>query len=197
MQFAPQIMDIPIELALDDEKSAPASQTTMEVTETSIKILGIIFEYALNKFNNTKEQLAAGTPKFLSAIDQFVVVGTQVQMCLPAFPFKSANKVDKVFGILPDKAEQLALERLHTMCLRIGDVYPPGAKLTVISDGLVYNGLSNTRLAIALAVSHLLRWSFFVNRFVGYTGSRHLGLWGGSTQNGGPEGVSSYRLLQT
>lgn len=144
MQFPPQIMNAPIELALDDDKSSPASQTTREVTETSKDILGIIFEYALNKFDDTKEQLAAGRPKFLSVIDQFVIAGTQVQMCLPGFPFKSANKIDKVFGILPDKAEQLALQRLHTMCLRIGDVYPPGAKLTVISDGLVYNGLSNT-----------------------------------------------------
>ena len=171
LPVAPQIMDSPIALALDNGQPSPASQTTREVTETSEKILGLIFEYALNKFNNTKEQLAAGRPKFLSVIDEFVVVGTQVQMCLPAFPFKSANKVDKVFGILPDKAEQLALERLHTMCLRIGDVYPPGAKLTVISDGLVYNGLSITSLAISLAISRLLKRSFFIDRLVGYIGS--------------------------
>lgn len=113
----------------------------MEVTETSSKILAIIFEYALNKFDDTIERLAAGMPKFLSVIDQFVVTGKQVDMCLPAFPFKSANKVYKVFGILPDKAEELALERLNTMCVRIAEVYTPGAKLTIISDGLVYNGL--------------------------------------------------------
>jgi len=116
----------------------------MKVTGTSNAILNIIFEYALNKFDDSMEQLAAGRSKFLSVIDQFVIAGTQVEMCLPAFPFKSANKIHKVFGILPDKAEELALERLDTMCIRIGDVYPPGAKLTIISDGLVYNGPSNT-----------------------------------------------------
>ncbi|KAL9601178.1 MAG: hypothetical protein Q9219_002678 [cf. Caloplaca sp. 3 TL-2023] len=113
----------------------------MDVMETSNKIIDIVFEYALNKFNDSTERLAAGRPEFLSVIQQFVNKGTQVVMCLPAFPFKSANKTEKVFGILPDKAEELALERLNTMCIRIGDVYSPGAKLTIISDGLVYNDL--------------------------------------------------------
>lgn len=144
MQVVPQAMDAPIGLALDHEKSSHASHTTMEVTKTSNKILDIIFEYALNKFNDYIEQFAAGRPRFLSVIEKFVIEGTQVEMCLPAFPFKSANKIEKVFGTLPDKAEELALERLNTMCIRIKDAYPPGAKLTIISDGLVYNGLSNT-----------------------------------------------------
>ena len=63
-------------------------------------------------------------------------------MCLPAFPFKSANKVYKAFGFLPDKAEEIALARLHAMCKRIEEIYAPGACVTIISDGLVYNGSS-------------------------------------------------------
>ena len=128
---------------LDNEKSCGIFNTTTEVRDASNKILNIIFDYALNKFEDSVEQLAAGRPKFLSVIDSFVAVGSQIEMCLPAFPFKSANKVDKVFGVLPDKAEELALERLNIMCQRIEDIYPPGAKLTVISDGLVYNGSSS------------------------------------------------------
>ena len=144
MQFVSQVTNAPVGFALVDEKSSHVSHTTMEVMETSDKVLDIILEYALDKFNDSMEQFAAGRPTFLSVIDRFVKAGTQVEMCLPAFPFKSANKVHKVFGVLPDKAEELALARLNTMCIRIGDVYPPGAKLTIISDGLVYNGLSNT-----------------------------------------------------
>ncbi|KAK8018327.1 hypothetical protein PG991_007517 [Apiospora marii] len=105
----------------------------------SAAILAIVFDYASNKFDDTVHRLAAGTPKFLSVIDGFVLAGQPVEMCLPAFPFKSANKVYKVFGILPDRAEELALERLNTMCVRIGEVYAPGAKVLIISDGLVYN----------------------------------------------------------
>ncbi|KAL8945037.1 MAG: hypothetical protein Q9216_000021 [Gyalolechia sp. 2 TL-2023] len=147
MQFVPQTTDAPVDapvgLAPHAEIETPchALHTTMQATETSNKILDIIFDYALNKFNDSIERITAGRPKFLSVIDHFVVAAAQVEMCLPAFPFKSANKVSKVLGILPDKAEELALERLNTMCIRIGDVYPPGAKLTVISDGLVYNDL--------------------------------------------------------
>ncbi|TGO89797.1 hypothetical protein BPOR_0093g00080 [Botrytis porri] len=101
-------------------------------------ILNIIFNYALNKFDDTEDRNNAGKPKFLSVIEKFVSSGIPVEMCLPAFPFKSSNKVHKVFGILPDKAEEIALDRLNTMCLRIGEVYQPGAKCTIISDGLIY-----------------------------------------------------------
>ncbi|RFU76422.1 transferase family [Trichoderma arundinaceum] len=125
-------------LPINTEK---CSNGALEATEVSIQILAIIYEYALNKFDDSLDRLAAGTPKFLSVIDRFVIAGESVEMCLPAFPFKSANKVYKVLGILPDKAEELALERLNTMCARIGDIYRPGANLTIISDGLVYNDL--------------------------------------------------------
>ncbi|KAF4996083.1 hypothetical protein FDECE_12579 [Fusarium decemcellulare] len=85
--------------------------------ETSSRILAIIFEYALDKFDDSKDRLAAGMSKFLSIIDGFVMAGKPIDMCLPAFPFKSANKVHKVLGFLPDKAEELALQRLDTICL--------------------------------------------------------------------------------
>ncbi|KAF4961576.1 hypothetical protein FGADI_200 [Fusarium gaditjirri] len=111
------------------------------VHAVSSKILDIIFEYALNKFSDSKERLEAGKPKFLSIVGKFVATGTRVEMCLPAFPFKSANKAYKVFGVLPDKAEEIALDRLNTMCIRIGEIYQPGAQCTIISDGVVYNDL--------------------------------------------------------
>ncbi|MCJ1419552.1 hypothetical protein MMC32_005907 [Xylographa parallela] len=145
MEVLTQVTNGAMKLDLNDEKASFISYDsmgwTMEASETSTKILAIIFEYALNKFENSFEQLAVSTPKFLSVIDQFITAGKRVDMCLPAFPFKSANKVYKVFGILPDKAEELALERLNTMCVRIAEVYAPGAELTIISDGLVYNDL--------------------------------------------------------
>jgi pyoverdine/dityrosine biosynthesis protein Dit1 len=117
------------------------TEVDSDVSDTSSKILDIIFDYALNKFNDSKERLEAGRPKFLAVLNKFVAVGTRVDMCLPAFPFKSANKAYKVFGILPDKAEELSLGRLNTMCVRIGEVYPPGAQCIIISDGIVYNGM--------------------------------------------------------
>lgn len=139
-------------------KDLPAtSQTATDAgRQTSRLILDIIFEYALNKFDDSRERLEGGSNNFLSVIDTFVAAGTMVEACLPAFPFKSANSVYKVLGTLPDKAEELALERLNNMCLRIQEVYPPGARVTIISDGITYNG----------------RLSFFVNLYIFRTNLR-------------------------
>ena len=126
-------------ITLPCNNSAVASVTS-GMENISTKILEIIYEHALNKFDDSKERLAAGTVKFLTVIDQFVQAGERVETCLPAFPFKSANKVYKVLGSLPDKAEELALQRLNHMCARIKDVYKPGARVTIISDGITYNG---------------------------------------------------------
>ncbi|KAM3499606.1 hypothetical protein MY10362_007154 [Beauveria mimosiformis] len=107
----------------------------------SQSILDIITQCALNKFDDSAQRIVAGTPSFLATIDAFVAAGQEVQACLPSFPFKSANKEYKVLGSLPDKAEELALARLNTMCRRIREIYPPGARVTIISDGMTYNDL--------------------------------------------------------
>ncbi|KPA39399.1 hypothetical protein FLAG1_07752 [Fusarium langsethiae] len=146
-------------------------QTEVEthVSDISSKILDIIFDYALNKFNDSKERLEAGRPKFLAVLNKFVAAGTQVDMCLPAFPFKSANKAYKVFGILPDKAEELSLGRLNTMCVRIGEVYPPGAQCIIISDGIVYNDL--------LSISDRDTWAYgqALRKLASAKGFKHIG----------------------
>ncbi|THC88914.1 hypothetical protein EYZ11_011643 [Aspergillus tanneri] len=90
---------------------------------------------------NAHDRWAQGAARFVSIIRRFVENDLPVQMCLPAFPWKSANKVYKVLGVLPDKAEEVALKRMNTICEEMGRVYKPGAELLVISDGLVYNDL--------------------------------------------------------
>ncbi|KAI4180083.1 MAG: hypothetical protein L6R41_007473 [Letrouitia leprolyta] len=108
-------------------------------TAISTRILSIIYKYRLNKAAH--DRWAEGVPKFLDIIDNFVRKSQPVQMCLPAFPFKSVNKVNKVLGSLPDRAEEAALEHMNTMCDEISAIYAPGARLLIISDGLVYNDL--------------------------------------------------------
>ncbi|KAI4167697.1 MAG: hypothetical protein LQ343_007016 [Gyalolechia ehrenbergii] len=110
-------------------------------TATSAKILSIIYKYRLTKAADAHDRWVEGTPKFLDIIENFVRQAKSIQMCMPAFPFKSANKVYKVLGTLPDRAEEAALEYMNTMCAEIKAIYSPGAKLLVVSDGLVYNDL--------------------------------------------------------
>ncbi|KAG5788460.1 hypothetical protein H9Q69_012483 [Fusarium xylarioides] len=112
----------------------PNQKAIWETNDTSARILAIISDYAFDKFGNSRERLASGMINFLSVINRFVMADKPVDMCLPGFPFKSANKINKVLGFLPDKAEELALQRLDTMCLRIRDIYSPGARITIISD---------------------------------------------------------------
>lgn len=108
--------------------------------ETASKILRIIDRYRLRKSHNAPEKADEGALKFLALIYSHVKAGEAVPMCLPAFPFKSPNSTTKVLGRLPDRAEELALAHMNGLCLAIKDVYAPGATLTIISDGLVYNG---------------------------------------------------------
>ncbi|KAI0399761.1 transferase family protein [Xylaria palmicola] len=116
-------------------------RTEQEVTEISRLILEIFFDHALNKIDHSEAGFERGAQNFVPVVSRFVATGKRVEACLPAFPFKSANKVYKVLGKLPDRAEELALDRLNTMCKRIQKIYPPGAQVTIISDGITYNDL--------------------------------------------------------
>lgn len=130
---------------LNDVPDAEFSEGKSTITLMSTRILEVVFDYALNKFDDTRDRLEAGRPRFIEVLNKFVRAGAQIDMSLPAFPFKSANKVYKALGFLPDKAEEVSLERLQNMCKRIEEFYKPGAKVVIISDGLVYNGLFHTK----------------------------------------------------
>ncbi|KAG0155713.1 hypothetical protein PDIDSM_2886 [Penicillium digitatum] len=139
----PKSIQTPISTTVesDDNQFDTSLQSDGQVKEISRLILDIFLGYALNKSNYSEERLGDSADGFLSVIGQFVSKGARVQACLPAFPFKSANKVYKVLGSLPDKAEELAIERLNILCKRVQDIYPPGASIVIISDGITYNDL--------------------------------------------------------
>ncbi|OTA58838.1 putative pyoverdine/dityrosine biosynthesis protein [Hypoxylon sp. EC38] len=107
--------------------------------ETASHILSILSRYKL-----AKDAVLAKTHhgvNFLAHVYSRVAASESILMCLPAFPFKSPNTSTKVLGRLPDKAEEFALAHLNGLCAAIGDIYTPGARLMIVSDGLVYNDL--------------------------------------------------------
>lgn len=61
-----------------------------------------------------------------------------IHLILPAFPGKSPNPA-KVFGRNPDMAESLALSFLNELCLKVKEIYPPGAEISLCSDGRVFS----------------------------------------------------------
>lgn len=105
--------------------------------ETASRILKIISRYRLAR--DPLGKINDGV-NFLVQIYSKVLVRETILMCLPAFPFKSPNTSTKVLGRLPDKAEEFALAHLNGLCASIADIYTPGARLMIVSDGLVYNG---------------------------------------------------------
>ncbi|RKP03361.1 hypothetical protein CXG81DRAFT_24016 [Caulochytrium protostelioides] len=64
-----------------------------------------------------------------------------IPFVLPAFPFKSPNAAKKVIGVLPDRGEELAFERLNVFTAGVAAVYPPGAYTIIFSDGRVFNDM--------------------------------------------------------
>lgn len=80
-----------------------------------------------------------GKPLFKGKILSQMEKHQAIRLILPAFPWKSVNKFDKVTGVLPDFGEQLALCRLNQMCEDIKKIYPPGAMVYIATDGLVFD----------------------------------------------------------
>ncbi|KAF5878166.1 putative transferase family protein [Botrytis fragariae] len=123
---------------------APAPVHTPDLstsTETlPRKILRIIQSYGQNEPDPTGSPWL-GMVKFDPIVQKHVADCEPIKMVLPAFPWKSVNKVDKVLGRLPDFGEELALARLNQLCNDIGEIYEYGAEVTITSDGLVYSDL--------------------------------------------------------
>ncbi|KAK3689021.1 Pyoverdine/dityrosine biosynthesis protein-domain-containing protein [Podospora appendiculata] len=128
-----------------DSSLDPNNNADPNVSDNAQKvcdILGVIYRYRLESCGGPLPDADdRATRQFHALIYNQVRSSQPVRLCLPAFPFKSPNSQSKVLGRLPDKAEEFALAHINGLCAAIGDIYTPGAELTIISDGLVYNDL--------------------------------------------------------
>lgn len=122
---------------------APAEETqcgedNSNNLELSSRIVDIVSRYELP----SKGDIGPETnTRLLAQVNARVLQRQPILMCLPAFPFKSPNTSSKVLGNSPDKAEEVALAHLEGLCAAISHLYEPGARLMIVSDGLVYNGM--------------------------------------------------------
>jgi len=76
----------------------------------------------------------------LPRVERAVCARKPVHFIIPAFPGKSGNP-EKTLGALPDLGERLALQFLQSICNEIRAIYPPGARITICSDGRVFSDL--------------------------------------------------------
>jgi len=153
------VADIPpvLELSAQKEKEATVEVREVEITppatppssafdnhdQLASDILDIIQRYGQHLPPADGDESHAGVwlgkPLFMGNVKTQLGQGQAIRLILPAFPWKSVNKVDKVTGILPDLGEELALHRLNQMCEDIKTVYPPGGQVVLATDGLVFD----------------------------------------------------------
>jgi pyoverdine/dityrosine biosynthesis protein Dit1 len=76
----------------------------------------------------------------LGRIEAFIAEGRPIEFVLPAFPGKSPN-LNKVLGDMPDVAEFLSLQFLYSLNQRIQELYRPGTRIIICSDGRVFADL--------------------------------------------------------
>ncbi|WHT15906.1 isocyanide synthase family protein [Crossiella sp. CA-258035] len=93
-----------------------------------------------------------------------------IQFVLPAFPVKSPNR-EKVLGHLPDLAEELAVTFLDELCAELAEVYPPGVRLTICSDGRVFGDL------IGVPDEHITAYQHEMAALISATGADRLALY--------------------
>lgn len=80
-----------------------------------------------------------GRAKLFDRIMEFVRVNDPVKFSMLGYPFKSTNTRDKVLGRLPDLGEQKSLDNFEYLNERIKQVYLPGARFSIISDGYIFS----------------------------------------------------------
>ncbi|OAX83873.1 hypothetical protein ACJ72_01775 [Emergomyces africanus] len=133
-------IDDHLEIDEDGELPAPQFNGPKTSTEVSKVIISILEKYRIVPKQHSHEPWEAKN-KISSLVQECIEHGEVIPMVLPAFPFKSPNKKFKVLGHLPDKGEEVALAHLNRLCELIENEYEKGARIDIVSDGLMYNDL--------------------------------------------------------
>ncbi|KAI9765808.1 MAG: hypothetical protein M1840_007090 [Geoglossum simile] len=168
---------LPITPGISEGSQTPVTPATSSEQESAIafdnpssklalQVLDIIQRYGQNVAPHDIPW--AGKIKFLPFVEEYVKNNKPVKMVLPAFPFKSPNRKDKVLGMMPDLGEELALMHLNGLCESITEIYEPGATVTITSDGLVYNDLMD------VPDSEVWEYSTAVRDIITAKGLRHV-----------------------
>lgn len=100
-----------------------------------------IFETTV-KNSATIDRWSEGRENFIKNVNFFTSRNAQVEAVLPAFPCKSLN-LEKVSSATPDKGEELAILRIIEFVSLVNDIYPPGMKFFIVSDGHVFSDCIN------------------------------------------------------
>ena len=129
-----------IQAAMKSAVAASKAKPQDPIDLLTSRIMSIIQGYGQNE-SNEQNVSWLGAVKFGPIVRKHIEANEVIPFVLPAFPWKSVNKVEKVLGPLPDLGEELALGRLNNLVEDVKEIYEPGAYVLITSDGMVYNDL--------------------------------------------------------
>ncbi|HLK04575.1 MAG TPA: isocyanide synthase family protein, partial [Candidatus Acidoferrum sp.] len=143
-------------------------------TRKATEILRLVFRHR-RLLPNVEKCKAAGKDgvcdlclePHLPLVRRFLGANIPVHFVLPAFPAKSPNP-EKVLGRFPDMAEELSLRFLNNLCAQVSSIYPPGARITICSDGLVFSDL------VTVADSDVIDYGRRISQFIAQLNLQNL-----------------------
>ncbi|MER5786648.1 isocyanide synthase family protein [Streptomyces mobaraensis] len=142
-----------------------APKATATATDTATEVLRLLLPY--HRTTGPVSRDPADHPGTLRQIRDFTDAGDPVVLTLPGFPCKSPNPA-KVLGHLPDEGERLSLAFLDRLCARIGEVYEPGARIVICSDGHIFGDV------IHVPDAHIDAYGDALRDMIDAEGLRHL-----------------------
>lgn len=137
-RFAPPVINQHITL--------PADRLTALLLSNDVEIMaeaqGTLEERILSIF--TQPEVIFGDPSFIPAnralwlekIHYFTARRQPIEFVSMAFPYKVPNPL-KTDRQAPDLGEALMLRRFQSVLIAIEGLYPPGAKLTILEEGIL------------------------------------------------------------
>lgn len=106
--------------------------------QTVNNILGVFEQFRMTP-TAVDQYESKGKAILADRLSPLVSAGQPIKFSIMGFPMKSPNSRDKVIGILPDKAEELTIKNFADFNTQVKEVYSPGIRISVISDGLIFN----------------------------------------------------------
>lgn len=110
-------------------------------TEVAPKVVEVLRSFSQHiRKEGSEENYEKVFDSVLDRVKGYIAENEPITMVLPAFPWKNPN-LDKVLGPDPDLGEELGLSRLNDICQEISKIYVYGARLMLVADVPVYNGM--------------------------------------------------------
>ncbi|EAW12213.1 isocyanide synthase family protein [Aspergillus clavatus NRRL 1] len=161
--FSPSRVSLPTSLPLDTLAFARKTAAHEALVE---RIAEIIASYRISGPDDRYEDVYK--PKLLETLRVFVTRQEPINLVVPAYPFKSPNREEKVLGPDVDVGERMSLEHFNSIGARIQQIYPPGGHVTIVSDGCCYNDL------LGVSDEEVFRYAEGLHRITEKLQLRHL-----------------------